>query len=203
MKKLFSLLVVCFIVSCKHVPSNNELTAQKLTDAIWSGLCSESGISLDQVDKYLKAGADPNLLTPTNDGYLLLWAIEKQDEDLVLLLLKFGADPNKSENGSTPLHWACALPEKHRLKVVQALVEYGADINARDDVGATPLHWAANGRFDCVEYLLSINADINIKSITGQTILDVAKHYSDVYGVDPVRGFSIYEFMLKRIDKKN
>ena len=48
-------------------------------------------------------------------------------------------------------------------EIIRILLEYGADINAQNDVGATPLHWAANqGYSEVVCVLLEQGADPNI-----------------------------------------
>jgi hypothetical protein len=76
----------------------------------------------------------------------LFSAVGSGDEKRVRELL--AADPAaarlKDDAGATPLHYACL--NGHR-KIVEALLEQGADINARDDqFGATPAGWA-------IEYL--------------------------------------------------
>ena len=53
-----------------------------------------------------------------------------------------------------------------------ALIEKGADVNARSLWGGTPLHWAARGEcLDIVRLLIDSGADVNIQDIDGDTFL--------------------------------
>jgi ankyrin repeat protein len=55
------------------------------------------------------------------------------------------------------------------------LLEYGADVNARNDTGSTPLHYAASsGCLSLVKLLLKYGGDPRIKNNEGKTPLDVA-----------------------------
>lgn len=195
---LFALFIG--LVSCDHASSPSEQEIARLTDAIWANLYSAEGADLMEVESMLLRGADPNFRTENNDDYLLEWAAEKKGDKLILLLLEYGADPNLHEEDVSPLHWTCALSGKNALLVVQELVEHGANVDELDDVGSTPLHWAASGRFDRVAYLLEQGADVSIQKSDGKTPLDVARKYSDIYGVNPRYGITIYEFMLRHIE---
>lgn len=60
-------------------------------------------------------------------------------------------------SGGMPLHWAAV---NGKLEVVRALIEAGADVNARDNGGETPLHWAAaNDQRRAAELLLEHGAE--------------------------------------------
>ena len=55
-------------------------------------------------------------------------------------LLDAGADYQRStDNLETPLHWACEMKE---WSLVKRLIEFGADIGAKSEIGETPLHAA-------------------------------------------------------------
>jgi uncharacterized protein len=56
------------------------------------------------------------------------------------------------------------------LKHVKILVENGANVNFKGDMGYTPLHNAVLSRFgNVIEYLLEAGADKNIKNDFGQS----------------------------------
>ena len=84
-------------------------------------------------------------------------------------------DSDELFGGHTLLHDACRFGS---LKVVQVLVEHGANINQTTDNGVTPLHLAAKyGSFDVCEYLLEIGAVIDCKTTNlGQTPLHYLCH---------------------------
>ena len=51
------------------------------------------------------------------------------------------------------------------VALIEKLVSYGADINAKDNFGSTVLHYAAwGGNLDVVKYLVDKGADINAKT---------------------------------------
>ena len=96
------------------------------------------------------------------------------------------ADVNASSidpahRGATPLHLAAA---KGRMHNVLALIELGADVNARDDAGNTPLHAAVAGlgskkkefkdHEDVVRTLLQKGADARAENEEKKTAHDVA-----------------------------
>jgi ankyrin repeat protein len=100
--------------------------------------------------------------------------------DAVRALLAAGADATAASRNPprfTPLHSAASSDAgRADLRIVRALVEAGADVNAQSGQGTTPLHTAAfTGDIDVARYLLGHGADRTIKSVKGQTPLDVAR----------------------------
>ena len=58
-------------------------------------------------------------------------AVKERNVDLVRFLLAENVDPSPRmrKDGQTPLHMA--VNERQNLAIVELLVEYGADVNAR------------------------------------------------------------------------
>lgn len=82
-----------------------------------------------------------------------------------------GINEKNEPQGFTPLHNAAY---KGQMPVVIALVEAGADVNARDRKGFTALHHASyKGHQEVVDYLLKKGADPSIRSVTGKTAADM------------------------------
>jgi len=69
-------------------------------------------------------------------------AIIRGHEDTAIEMLALGANSTASQ-GYPPLHRAVMLG---RMRVVQAMLDRGVDVNGLDDAGQTPLHVAASLR---------------------------------------------------------
>jgi ankyrin repeat protein len=96
----------------------------------------------------------------------ILEAIRADDAAQVSAFLAAGEDPNAEEAGIPLLHVAAA---GGYAQAAQALIEGGADVNARSGtVGATPLIIAAEGPGTAVlEVLLAAGADVSLGEQTG------------------------------------
>jgi len=96
------------------------------------------------------------------------------------LLHHNGADPYvQGYAKATPLHSAAYF---EKFEVVQKLIEYDADINARDKNGWTPLYWPSDGRYvkdgSVLRLLLERGADVNARADNdGSTPLYEASRY--------------------------
>ncbi|GAB4282904.1 MAG: hypothetical protein Kow0029_28750 [Candidatus Rifleibacteriota bacterium] len=89
----------------------------------------------------------------------------------------------KDELGRTPLHLAA---EKGDLDLVNILINYGADVNATDNLkGFTPMHYAAlHNHCKIIAFLLSRCASLEIQDVDGNMPL----HFSAANGcVDAVK----------------
>ncbi|XP_035222251.1 protein phosphatase 1 regulatory subunit 12A-like isoform X4 [Stegodyphus dumicola] len=75
--------------------------------------------------------------------------------------------------GATALHVAAA---KGYIKVMNILIQVGADLNAQDNDGWTPLHAAAHwGQKEACAVLADNLANMDIQNFAGQTCFDVAE----------------------------
>jgi len=98
------------------------------------------------------------------------------------LVIDCGANPNgqSTVEGGTPLHTAA---DRGYLRIVEFLLEHGANPNMKNNYGSTPLHYAAMyGYPEVVELLLEHGANPNIQSNYGSTPL----HYAAMYGYPEV-----------------
>ena len=101
----------------------------------------------------VERGADVNAAPTPLLGSALMPALAKRRIDLIKLLLDGGANPNAQRGRETALHIAV---RSGCLDCVKALVEAGADVNAKTKDGKTPLHLAKfKGQGEVADYLLS------------------------------------------------
>jgi ankyrin repeat protein len=112
--------------------------------------------------------------TPVPPG-VLADAVLASDLDAVKKLVEQGADihgldtrPNVAgANGRRPLNWAAL---ENDTKMIELLLELGADINRQNLSGFTPLHHAAEVEaVEAIKLLLARGADTTIKNKRGQT----------------------------------
>jgi hypothetical protein len=84
------------------------------------------------------------------------------------------------ENGSTALHRASEVKTSGTVKILELLLEYGANVNAQDIHGDTTLMRACTHvQLDNVVVLLNNNADIRIENYSQMTAYVIA-HYRSV-----------------------
>lgn len=70
------------------------------------------------------------------------------------------------------LHWAA---DRGCAELIEILISFGADVNARDLEYQTPLHYAVSCSYpECVKVLLQHKADVHLKDVDGQDARDVA-----------------------------
>lgn len=160
--------------------SSDEKRQNSVAGFITAALKGEQRI----VELYLAAGMDIN----ARDEYLqtaLYAATAERRYPTALMLLSRGADPNlATDKAVTPLHAAIILGEydstRHirepqSTQLINALLDKGANVNARGFEGTTPLIEAARlGDVETIKLLLSRGADISAKDDEGKTALDIA-----------------------------
>jgi ankyrin repeat protein len=83
---------------------------------------------------------DINATNPDDEKTALHYAVERDNIEIVRMLLDAKADPNiKNEFGDTPLAFAAASGSE---ELIEALIEGGADLTIEDDVDFTPFERA-------------------------------------------------------------
>ncbi|XP_055375005.1 poly [ADP-ribose] polymerase tankyrase [Condylostylus longicornis] len=79
---------------------------------------------------------------------------------------------------STPLHLAAGY---NRIRIVQILLEHGADVHAKDKGGLVPLHNACSyGHFEVTELLIKHGANVNANDLWAFTPLHEASSKSRI-----------------------
>ncbi|CAG0895051.1 unnamed protein product [Cyprideis torosa] len=118
----------------------------------------------------IEKNADVNARDRNNETPLFIAAI-KNRHPVIEALLAGGADPNIANiYKGYPLHMAKSAETAHLL------IEKGADVNAKAEVGKTPLFIATDrDRHSVVEVLLAHGADPNIANKYQRTPLHEAK----------------------------
>ena len=99
-------------------------------------------------------------------GYLAMrWAVERNDVEMVELLLSYGAElnPDAAQLGDNMGYLGCAASSAG-LEMVQLLVEAGAEVDGTYWNGVTPAMDAAYVSVRILKYLTEQGADINARS---------------------------------------
>ncbi len=111
----------------------------------------------------------------------LIYRINFGRADDIKILLERGASPNTSnDQGWAAVAIAADRTDAEGPKIVQVLVEGGANINVADKTGNYALINAArNNNSELVKYLISKGADYNVKDARGHSVLDIAKSTSN------------------------
>jgi len=114
---------------------------------------------------------------------LLSFSAQKNYLEIVKLLIKHGANVNKMDAYTYPLHRAANNNEKMKssLDIVKYLVEHGADINAIDKKGHSPLSIAVKtNNYKVATFLMDNGADPEINTPEG-SILELSKKRKNLF----------------------
>jgi ankyrin repeat protein len=123
----------------------------------------------------IRAGAEVDVRTSGGAWNTPLWyACRYGHAEGVKALVTGGADiAAKDSAGKQVVHIAAISGQAK--KVLQVLLKYGADVNARGEYSYSPLTYAVvYGPADAVEYLLDRGAHIGVTTTQGQSIVMMA-----------------------------
>lgn len=134
---------------------------------------------LDIVKALVKYGANQEIKenhTSTNPKTPLMAAVGANQIEVAEFLLEKGANPNAGDDdGWAPLHSATA---NGNLRMVKALVKYGATVDVKTETGTTPLMMflmhAPPNTAETVEFLAENKANVDLADNLG----DTAMHYA-------------------------
>lgn len=145
---------------------------------------------VERVRQLLASGADPNATDERREPMLIL-AIKWGQVEIAELLISAGADVNmvnRSDNGSTPLHFAAgATVWVPSVAIAKLLLAKGACVDATTGAGTTPLMWVAQSNeksaLDVAELLIAHGASLHRQGEDGNA-LQYAKDTSNAKMVD-------------------
>ncbi len=154
------------MMGCGNDPVLEYAERELLADPALAGIRNRYGrtllhdasaqANLRMVELLLRLGADPNDGPPAGRTPLYCVANERLagGGNVVLALVQAGAqvDTPVGAKRCTALHMAA---RRGNMEVAEALLDCGADINARDTAGVTPLQRAKNCRQAAVALLLA------------------------------------------------
>jgi len=121
----------------------------------------------EAVAALIDAGANINAKSHKGES-IMLFAMQNGSVECMRLLLKAGVS-TKDPCGdfSTPLHMACS---KRCSDICKVLIEYGADVHAKDSSNSTPLLETGIGSAE-VKLLIKHKADMMARDANGRTPL--------------------------------
>jgi ankyrin repeat protein len=136
--------------------------------------------NMSAIRSLLEEGQNPNVEQTTISGdrrcLPLILACENGDYKVAELLVKYGADVNKtdSQTGMSPLMSIHKWPNTLEITkdITKLLLDNGADIHAKNNKGQTALECACLiGNCQVIETLINYGDDINQKTTDGATPL--------------------------------
>jgi len=129
---------------------------------------------MECIKHLLRAGADPNIRNSRHETPLTKVVRIHQVEavEAVKELLNYEADPSASSAYGTAAHLAARLGH---ISILEKLIEFNSDINARDIRDYTPLHYAVeHDHLPIVELLLQHDANLEARDNRYHTPLHFA-----------------------------
>ena len=172
----------------------DERDAQGRTALFWAALRGDSRA----VSLLLAARADSNIKSNSGTNVMTA-AIMSNDAKCLQEILQSGCDIMfRQKDGYTALHHSCRYTRS--VQTVEALLDLGADINARTVLGHTPLMIAAfNKRTAIAKLLIDHKADLNLQSKKGECAL----HYAIMAGDHAIMRYLLEQRADHRLKTKD
>ena len=148
-----------------------EATVENLIAAI-------HGRKRSLVQHWIEAGVNVNATDRVGQVPLLI-ALERADSAILELLIKAGANVNlrQEKTRATPLMIA-AKSGRCNPNAIRALIDAGAEVEARDEKGMTSLmHAGRGGNSNCIDALLKAGANIDATDNAGHKAINHAATY--------------------------
>jgi len=141
---------------------------------------------IEILDYLITSGAEVNIYNMNGITPLLL-AASYSDKDAYDVLVDYGAEEDVSDySGNIALSYVVYFGEEGYLDFAKYLIEKGAvsDINKLSDYGEAPLYWALSAaNYEGADLLIEYGADIDLKDISGNTLLHTAVENNDLQAV--------------------
>ena len=107
--------------------------------------------------------------------------VDYQTVDVLQSMLDSGASPDAKDFSGWPAVVIAAM--NGDAGIIDALHEFGADLEATEPGGNTAMNWAAcEDHLECVQLLLRLRADPTVRNQAGRTPLQAAR-YGQCHGV--------------------
>lgn len=160
----------------ESILKNDPKIINQLSDTIGYTLLMYASIveNLPAMEILLKNGADPNLVVPNEGlGLPLSHAVATNNYEMAKLLFKYKASPNPAV-GRSPLSTAMLLGGgQTERKMIDFLLENGADINHTSYLGSNIMEDAARSDFETAFYFLEKGGNPKIE---GTELSPMAKY---------------------------
>ena len=154
------------------IETNDDLGRSPLLVACFSGKFHAT------VKMLVEASADVRVTDNEGETCLTLAAWNGHTETVRYLVGLKNVDVNhKAADCRSALH--CAVDGKYP-DVAKVLIDAGADIEAKNNLGRSPLHWASeNGELALVKILVRAGAEVRVADNEGDTCLTLAAYFGE------------------------